>query len=117
MDLVDSDSDAPFTLKTNKGKEIKKHEIVIKHERNTESPSTTNMSPLTTAFDTLTPFESELKTMDRKIEALDDILKMYDVEDTDYKKYKDKKRDLLVAKYEFLEAYSSEPSLFTPLKK
>jgi hypothetical protein len=119
MDLADSDSDAPFTLKTGKGKEIKKHEILIKHERTTDSPANTpSPSPTpSNANDLVSPFEVELKILNRKIEALDEILKMYEEDDAEYKKYKDKKRELLVYKFEILDSYSTEPSMFTPVKK
>ena len=118
MDLADSDSDAPFTLKTGKGKETKKHEILIKHERTTDSPANTpSPSPNPSPSPSPSPFEIELTILNRKIEALDDILKMYEEGDAEYKKYKDKKRELLVYKFEFLDSYSTEPSLFTPVKK
>ena len=119
MDLVDSDSDKPFTLypKALKGKDIKKHEILIKHERPSESPTTTPISGLTQESEMVNPFEIEVKSLDRKIVALEEILKMYDPNDAEYKKYKDKKRDLLVYKFDLLESYSPESSLLTPQKK
>ena len=116
MNLVDTDSDNPFTLKGYKGKETKKHEIVIKHERTPDSLSATPTSSLTTPRDVVDPFEIELRALDRKISALDDILQMYEPEDAEFKDYKDKKRSLLVYKFNFLNSVSSEDTLSTPKK-
>ena len=118
MNLVDTDSDNPFTLKPLvKGKDIKKHEIIIKHERTPDSLAATPTSSLTnTPKETIDPFEVELSALNRKISALDDILLVYDPEDAEYKEYKDKKRALLVYRFNFLNSASPDKTLFTPTK-
>ena len=114
---MDTDSDNPFTLRpVVKGKDIKKHEIVIKHERTPDSLSTTPTSSLTTPKETIDPFEVELLALNRKISALDDILQIYDPEDAEHKEYKDKKRALLVYRFNFLNSASPDKTLFTPTK-
>ena len=44
VDLVESDDDEPFTLKTSKKDGVKKHEIVVKHELPPSSYSSSTSS-------------------------------------------------------------------------
>jgi hypothetical protein len=115
MDLVESDPDAPFTLKSSSSKLIKKHEILIKHEHTTESPSPLGFNyPKASPKEESNPLEDEIKSIDRKILVLDEIILSFSSEDDEQLDYKLQKRALLIHKFKLLNTPTS--SLSTPSK-
>ena len=100
VDILDSESDGPFTLYP-KVKDTRKHEITIKHER-TPDNSPTGLSPIKE----VDPLEAVIQSIDRKVKVIDDILQMYDPADSEYIEYRNKKRQLLVEKFGLLSNVS-----------
>ena len=117
VDLLDSDSDAPFTTsKTtkNKGKSI--HEIIVKHEHQ-ETPSslsTTKSFPESVGSSSLQ--SNEIRMINDRIEVINDLLKTFVPEDPEFSEFTKQKRTLLMRKLKVLPSFENKELFFLPNK-
>ncbi len=106
VDLVDSENENDRNKGSEK-KKVMKHEITIKHDRHTDTPTsstTTNPNPkLMVSAEIKDPVELELIITDKKIQTIEEIMKTYEADDVEFKEYKIQKRSLLIRKFELLK--------------
>ena len=115
MDLVESDPDTPFTINSSANRLVKKHEILIKHERPCESPSSMGSTNLKASpQQESNPLEDEVRSMDRKILVHDESILSFAPEDDENLEYRVQKLALLIHKLKLLNNTSS--SLSAPSK-
>lgn len=130
IDLANSDEDDnPFTLET---RGTRKHEITIKHDRSSSSPSPTSSintssssafslskAPPQSSADNLQLFNEkitlEVARIDKKINVLESIISTFAIDDPELVAYQARKRALLVKKLELYDDESVE-NLTTPSK-
>ena len=121
VDLVDSETETDRNKGSEK-KKVMKHEITIKHDRHTETPSTTTIPnpKLMVTTENQDPIDLELTIIDKKIQTIEEIMKTYEADDVELKEFKIKKRLLLLRKFELLNGNtksSSDTDLSTLLGK
>ncbi len=101
--IEDPDSDGPFTLtrkEATEGKDVKKHQITILHDRPLPPPHT----PLA-VIPTSVPSSQEIaiRQIDLKINIIDGILSTLNKEDPEFAEYQKKKRILLITKLDVID--------------